>query len=74
MFLKIISTNVKIEGISETIYEISVKDARNYYMRKSVYDKINSGEYYLFFINGNMVVYDSKKDRKEIEKLNNYIY
>lgn len=74
MFLKIISTNVKIEGISETIYEISVKDARNYYIRKSVYDKINSGEYYLFFINGNMAVYDSKKDRKEIEKLNNYIY
>lgn len=74
MFLKIISTNVKIVGISEIIYEISVNDAHNYYMRKSVYDKINSGEYYLFFTNGNMVVYDSKEGRKEVEKLNNYIY
>lgn len=74
MFLKIISTNVEIVGISEIIYEISVNDAHNYYMRKSVYDKINSGEYYLFFTNGNMVVYDSKEGRKEVEKLNNYIY
>lgn len=74
MFLKIVSTNVRIEGISEIIYEISVNDAHNYYMRKSVYDKINSGEYYLFFMNGGMKVYNSKENKKEVEKLNNYIY
>lgn len=44
MFFKIISKEVKLKGVNELVYEISYNDARNFYMKKSTYDKFNSGE------------------------------
>ena len=44
MFFKVISKEVKIRGIDELVYEVSYNDARYFYMRKSTYEKFNSGE------------------------------
>lgn len=45
--INIVSKNVIVPNITETIYEICLFDYRHIRIRKRVYDKLNEGEYYL---------------------------
>ena len=48
MFFKIISQKF-VDGIDELVYEVSCNDSRYFFVRKSVYEKFNSGEYSLSY-------------------------
>lgn len=72
MIIKVVKNDLRLNGIDEIVYEISINDAQHYYMRKSVYDKINDGIYYILLDCGNLSVYD--KDRNLIEKITDTVY
>lgn len=71
MFLKVISYYVEFKDVDECIYELSINDAQNIYIRKSVYEKLNDGTYSLLFDGKNYIIYD--KD-KVVPKLTSLIY
>lgn len=68
MFLKIVSKR-RIDGIDELVYEVSYNDARYFFVRASVYEKFNLGEYSLSCITGDFLFAD--KDGNIIPKVKN---
>lgn len=67
MFFKIVSKK-RVEGINELVYEVAYNDSRHFFVRASVYEKFNSGEYRFTYANGDFFFADA--DGKEIEKVN----
>lgn len=74
MIIKIIRTDVKLVNVSidDIIYEISLNDTHHYYIRKSVYDKLNTGDYYLVYHCGNLEIFDRLGSL--VKKLNDLVF
>ena len=58
MILKVICENVQFRGVDERVMEISINDTFNIYIRASVYEKLNNGEYTLLRDNGGLQIRD----------------
>lgn len=65
MFFKIVSKK-RIEGINELVYEVAYNDTRYFFVRASVYEKFNNGEYRFSYVNGEISFADA--DGNEIPK------
>lgn len=73
MKIEVVSDNVRLLGVHEIIYEISINDDRFIYIRKTVFEKLNIGEYMLQ-INGFMISIIDRNNGKLVDKLTNSIY
>ena len=69
MILKVIRESVQFNGVNERVMEISVNDMFNIYIRASVYEKLNNGEYTLLRDNNGLQIRD--RDNNIIPKINN---
>ena len=69
MILKVICENVQFSGVDERVMEISINDSFNIYIRASVYEKLNNGEYTLLRDNGGLQIRD--RDNNIVPKINN---
>lgn len=72
MKITIISKDVRINGVNDIVYEISINDDHHYYIRKNIFEKLENGEYLLVISNGNFQIYDKSKNL--IERLNSLVY
>lgn len=72
MKITIISKDVRINGVNDIVYEISINDGHHYYIRKNIFEKLENGEYLLVISNGNFQIYDKSKNL--IERLNSLVY
>ena len=71
MIFKVICENVLFRGVDERVMEISINDTFNIYIRASVYEKLNNGEYTLLRDNGGLQIRD--KNYNIVPKINNII-
>ena len=69
MILKVICEDVQFRGVDERVMEISINDTFNIYIRASVYEKLNNGEYTLLRDNGGLQIRD--KNYNIVPKINN---
>lgn len=69
MILKVICENVQFRGVDERVMEISINDTFNIYIRASVYEKVNNGEYTLLRDNSGLQIRD--KNYNIVPKINN---
>lgn len=50
ILISVVSEDVKIAGVNEVVYMVCLFDYRNLYIRKWVYEKINTGEFYFTIV------------------------
>lgn len=71
MEIRIVTTYNTFYGVNEVVYDIIINDYRHLFVRKSIYDKFQSGEYWILKRNSDYL-FESKEGL--VKRYNEVVY